>query len=203
MSKKGKFNYNGEDFYKEIEELAMKGLTDRHIARSLVVKFGENLNPNYFSALKNEVDEKGEPTERAKRISEALAQGREKINLIVRDTYLKTALGGKKTKDIVRAFAERKCECKGQDDECPMCGGVGKIYSTNKAVVQEIERELPPSIQAMSTWLFNHDEEWRKSIIEGKKLDITSNGGDINKGIVIEVIDKREQVEKDTDNGSL
>ena len=174
-----KFDYNSEEFYNAIEQLAMKGMTDRHIARALVADFGESLNPNYFSSLKNEKDDNGEPTERSKGISEALARGREKINLLVRDTYLKTALGGKKTKDIVRAFVEYKCDCKGHDDECPVCGGIGKYYSETKAVIQEVEREMQPNIQALSTWLFNHDEEWKQAVIEGKKLDITSNGKEI------------------------
>lgn len=174
-----KFDYNSEEFYNAIEQLAMKGMTDRHIARALVVDFGESLNPTYFSELKNEKGENGQLTERAKGISEALARGREKINLLVRDTYLKTALGGKKTKDVVRAFVEYKCDCKGLDDNCEICGGIGKYYSETKAIVQEVEREMQPNIQALSTWLFNHDEEWKQAVIEGKKLDITSGGKEI------------------------
>lgn len=182
-----KFNYDSKEFYDSIEQLAMKGMTDRHIARALVADFGESLNPNYFSSLKNEKDENGELTERAKGISEALARGREKINLLVRDTYLKTALGGKKTKDIVRVFVEYKCDCKGHDDDCPVCGGVGKYYSESKAIIQEVEREMQPNIQALSTWLFNHDEEWKQAVIEGKKLDITSKGEAINQVTVFEL----------------
>lgn len=184
-----KFNYDSKEFYDSIEQLAMKGMTDRHIARALVADFGESLNPNYFSSLKNEKDENGELTERAKGISEALARGREKINLLVRDTYLKTALGGKKTKDIVRVFVEYKCDCKGHDDDCPVCGGVGKYYSESKAIIQEVEREMQPNIQALSTWLFNHDEEWKQAVIEGKKLDITSKGEAINQVTVFELPD--------------
>ena len=184
-----KFDYNSEEFYNAIEQLAMKGMTDRHIARALVADFGESLNPNYFSSLKNEKDENGELTERAKGICEALARGREKINLLVRDTYLKTALGGKKTKDIVRAFVEYKCDCKGHDNECPVCGGIGKYYSETKAIIQEVEREMQPNIQALSTWLFNHDEEWKQAVIEGKKLDITSKGEQINQVTVFELPD--------------
>ena len=184
-----KFDYNSEEFYNAIEQLAMKGMTDRHIARALVADFGESLNPNYFSSLKNEKDENGELTERAKGISEALARGREKINLLVRDTYLKTALGGKKTKDVVRAFVEYKCDCKGHDDSCPVCNGLGKYYSETKAIIQEVEREMQPNIQALSTWLFNHDEEWKQAVIEGKKLDITSKGEQINQVTVFELPD--------------
>ena len=36
--------------------------------------------------------------------------------------------------------------------------------------------------QALATWLFNQDEEWRKSVIEGKKLDVTTNGKEITGG---------------------
>lgn len=200
---KPKFDYEDPRFYKVIEEFAQKGMTDKNIAWALVTEFGENVNAQNFSSFKNEKDEKGEYTERAQRIREALARGRGKINLLVRDTFLKTALGGKKIKTVLKRYVERTCSCLGEDEDCPLCGGLGKVLVTDKAVMQETETELPPSSQALSTWLFNNDEEWRKSVIEGKKLDITTKGEEINRGFIVEVIDKREQVEKDTDDTGL
>lgn len=92
-------------------------------------------------------------------ISEALARGRAKINNIVRQRFLAVGLGGLKTKRI----SKRKSEA--GDDE---------------TIIFEEENELAPNPQVLSTWLFNHDEEWRKQVIEGKKLDVTTNGKEIN-----------------------
>lgn len=190
---KPKFDYCGAEFLQEIETLAAKGFTDRAVAQALTAKFGEALNPTYFSELKNEQDADGSPTERGARISEALTRGRERINLIVRDTYLKTALGGKKVKTIVRRFAEVKCEC-GGDAACTLCSGTGRYPAPEKPVVviEESEQELAPNVQALSTWLFNHDLEWRRLTIEGKRLDITSNGKDLLGRI--EIVDKTDLV---------
>ena len=197
-----KFDYESKEFLDHIEGLSQKGYTDKNIAFALVQKYGDTLNAQYFNELKNEKIEGTEKlTERAYKISEALARGREKINLFARDTYFKAALGGKKTKDIYRVFAERKCECGGSDMDCPLCNGTGRIISDKKAITQEVEREMPPNLQALGTWLFNHDEEWRKSVIEGKKLDVTTNGKDMNPAIQVEIIDRREQIENPDDTG--
>lgn len=197
---KPKFDYEDPKFYETIENLAKKGMTNEGIAWALEEEFGKQLNPITFSIFKNEKDENGEPTERNIQINKSLARGRHKINLLVRDVYLKTALGGKKTKDIVRVWAEKKCECRGLDMECEFCGGTGRIVSEKKSTIQEIEKELPPNIQALSTWLYNTDEEWREAVNEGKKLDLTTNGKDINTAIQVEVIDSRSQIDKDDEN---
>ena len=178
-----KFDYESEDFLNEIEELARKGLADNIICKALVKKYGKTLNPTWFNELKNEKDNiTGELTSRASKITEALARGREDIVQSLRSTYLRSALGKIKTKDIVRYYAETKCSCLGRDMECEKCGGTGKIVSRDKAVIQEVEREIPPNMQAGNTLLFNYDPEWRKMIIESKKLDITSGGKEISFG---------------------
>lgn len=197
-----KFDYKSKEFLDTIENMASKGMTDKSIAWGLVATYGKNLTPQYFNELKNEKDEEGNPTERGKLISEALARGREKINLLVRDTYLKTAIGGKKIKTVVKRYVQQSCHCSGEDPECQQCGGLGVVMSTDKAVMQESDIELAPNVQAMATWLYNHDEEWRTIMDSGKKLDLTSKGGELNKGFKIEIIDKREDVEN-TDDTSI
>lgn len=196
-----KFDYESKAFLDYIEDLAQKGYTDKNISFALIQKFGETLTPQKFNEFKNEKDKEGNPTERGKKISEALARGRAKLNLIARDTYFKAALGGKKVKDIYRIFAEYKCGCGGSDRNCEMCHGTGRVVSENKAVVQEVERVLPANLQALGTWLFNHDEEWRDKIIEGKKIDVTTKGKELQGAIVVEVIDRREQIENPDDSG--
>ena len=95
-------------------------------------------------------------------LSEALTRARAQINAIVRQKYLSIGLGGIKTKTITR----KKIEI---EDGALLDGDV----------IQETETELPPNPGVLAQWLFNHDEEWRKSVIDGKKLDVTTNGKDI------------------------
>ena len=196
---KPKFDYEDPKFYETIEKLALKGLTDKGIAWALEEEYGKSLNAITFSIFKNEKNENGEPTERNKQINKALTRGRVKINQLVRDVYLKTALGGRKTKDVTRVFAESRCECKGHDMECEFCFGTGKIVSEKKSILQETERELPPNIQALSVWLYNTDAEWREAVNEGKRLDVTTNGKDIGGNIQVEIIDSRDKVDKNED----
>lgn len=179
MARKGdpkpKFDYDAPRFYEVIEDMAAKGLTDQDIAWGLVSEFGQNLNPRYFNQLKNEKGEDGELTVRASKISEALSRGRAKINLAVRSAFLKSALGGRKVKTVSVVSKRIRTE-DGRET-----GGV-ELQTT------ETETELAPNFQAQSTWLFNHDQEWRQKVIEGKKLDVTTNGKEI--GGTIEIIDK-------------
>lgn len=199
MAPEPKHDYESEDFIKQIEDLAGKGYTDRNIAFKL------NLTPSVFSKMKNGNYERWDDEENERRsapIAQALARGRELINSIVRDTYLKTALGIMKNKSVTKRYVEDRCLCKGKDKKCPYCGGAGTIILTDKAVVMETESQAS-NPQALASWLYNHDEDWRNSVIEGKKLDVTSAGEKINSGFIVEVIDKREQVEKDTDDNDL
>ncbi|WGQ15593.1 hypothetical protein [Sphingobacterium faecium] len=147
---KPKHDYSGEAFLKKIEELAKKGYTDKEIAYEV------ELTQTYFSDLKRESDV----------ISEALARGRAKINNIVRQRFLAVALGGLKVKTITKQ--------KSKFSDMMTDQGLGDM------IVHETETELAPNLSALGTWLFNHDEEWRKQTIDGKKLDITSDGKEIN-----------------------
>lgn len=99
-------------------------------------------------------------------IAEALARGRSTVNAAVRQTYLSASLGKIKTKQV-----QNKLDPDGNI-----------IYSL------ETETEQPPNLDGLRNWLFNHDEEWRRLTIEGKKLDITTNGKDVNIPVPIPVV---------------
>ena len=160
-----KFDYDGDEFYEEIYALAMQGLNDSEIAYALGDKFGQILNPDVFGSMKNgnyAQWSKKQNKYRSERLNRVLARARAKINSIVRGTYLKSALGGKRVSSKVVSYVRQRCSCMGQDKDCPHCGGTGYFYLTDKQVVQESETELPPNQQAMATWLYHHDPEWRK-----------------------------------------
>ena len=94
---KPKFDYNGDAFYDEIEQLAKQGQKDSEIAYALGLKFGVDLNPQVFNRMKNGKYEnwnEDENVERGERITQSLVRGREFINAIVRGRFLKCALGG-------------------------------------------------------------------------------------------------------------
>ena len=89
-------------------------------------------------------------------ISEVLARGRATINATVRAKFLAMALGGIKTKStVVRKLRDSEGNLTGEDD-----------------------------LQAMSVWLYHHDEDWRK--IERKQDEDADIPTDIEHGINID-----------------
>lgn len=121
------------------------------------IAFTIGLTPEEFSRKKSSITQ----------LSQALTRARAQINAIVRQKYLSIGLGGIKTKTVTR----KKIEI---EDGALLDGDV----------IQETETELPPNPSVLAQWLFNHDEEWRKSVIDGKKLDVTTNGNDIGVQLV-------------------
>lgn len=191
-----KYNYESKKFLDLLSSLAGKGWSDKDIALDL------GLSVQHFSDIKNEKDsETGKLTKQAEGISLALQRAREKLNLIARDVYFKTAIGQKKVKEVKKTYAQMKCECGGSMD-CPYCQGKGFIVSEKKSLVEEYEKELPPNAQALSVWLFNHDEEWKKGIIESKRLDVTTNGKDVGRELVFLSAENltQKQIDKYLDN---
>lgn len=155
MANKDRWEYESEEFSNAMENYAMKGLTDKEIAIEI------SINPTYFLELKSKYES----------ISDALARGRAKINSAVRQKYLAVALGGLKRKSTTRKL--------------PSMMESLKYIQEDGMIVLETTEELPPNPQALATWLFNHDEEWRKKTIDGKKLDVTSGGEKLNGSINI------------------
>lgn len=150
-----KYEYESESFSNACENYALKGLTDKEIAIEL------GLNVTYFCELKSKHDN----------ISEALARGRSKIISAVRQKYIGVALGGLKRKTVTRKIPSRF------DDESDI--------HPDGMVVLETTEEMAPNAQALATLLFNYDEEWRKKVIDGKKLDVTTNGKELNGSVSI------------------
>ena len=152
MARPKKFDYDSDDFYDEILALSMQGLTDAEIADALEDKFGNSLSSEAFSCMKNGNYDKWSDEEnerRSARLVKVLARGRRKINSIVRGAYLKAALGGKKLKN--KSTTTRRLK---------LPDGTLTEEEDIQTTVSEIEQ--PANIQALSTWLYHHDEEWRR-----------------------------------------
>ncbi len=158
---KAKYDYDDPDgiFFKKIEQLAGQGMTDTEIAAQL------DIRREVFSRMKNGNYERWNKTENAVRsahIAHVLARAREKAIGVARAAYYRAAIGGRKVKSVTTRYVQARCICNGENSKCPECGGTGIIILTNKAVVQETESELAPNIQALSTFLYHHDPNWRK-----------------------------------------
>ena len=118
---------------------------------------------------------------RSARLCKVLARGRRKINSIVRGAYLKAALGGKKIKN--KTVTTRKLKIDG-------------VYTEDEEIqTTEGETELPPNMQALSTWLYHHDEEWRR--VEKKQEDDEDVPNSTTKGVDIDAWIRKEV---ETDN---
>jgi len=145
ITNRPKFDYDSPKFYKTIEQLAKRGLTNKGIARGLVQEYGKNIHPKYFSALKNEKDEDGKYTVRAINIRKALEKGRLEINWLVRMAYLQYALGGRIIKSTETLYIDYGTE--------------------NQRIIKvsEFEREMPPNIRLLNKWLSMFDDEWQNS----------------------------------------
>ena len=178
---KPKFNYDGEDFYKEIYALAMQGLQDAEIAYNLGDSLGvaedENgvpyyndargLSPEAFNKMKNGTYDKWTEEENARRsarIVQELAHGRAKILGIVRGRYLKAALGGIK----IKASSKRK-----------RYNIINGVKDEENMVMEESESvsETAPNMQALANFLYHHDPQFRniqKGIEDGDLLNTSS-----------------------------
>lgn len=120
------------------------------------IAFALGLCPQTFSEKKSEHCE----------LSEVLARGRATITAAVRAKFLAMALGGIKTKStVVRKLKDQDGNLTGEEE------------------LQVSESELAPNLQAMSVWLYHHDEEWRKvERRQDEESDLhRENGIDIDK----------------------
>ena len=196
---KPKFNYDSEDFYKEIYALAMQGLIDSEIAYNLGDSLGvaedengvpyetvaKGLDPATFSQMKNGKYDgwtKEENERRSARICKELAHGRAKVLGIVRGRYLKAALGGIKIKGSVT----RK--------RYNIVDGEKKL---DNMVVEETESvsETAPNMQALANWLYHNDTEFRniQKGIEDGEINIK-----VKNGVAISAwLEKENEEEKD------
>ncbi len=189
VGKPPKHDYEADDFYIALAALARSGLYDNEIADEL------QLAPEVFNRMKNGKYDKWDEEKRERisaRIRETLAVSRRKINSLVRSTYLKMALGAKKLVNTTRRYVEARCECGGQDDHCPYCGGTGKVV-TDKVIIQETEAEMPPNMQALANWLHHHDPDWVKTeagVSEAQEIREAKKGIDIDAWVTAMVTDK-------------
>lgn len=211
MSAQKKFDYDGRDFYTAIGNLASRDFNDNEIAMHIgeevrrVIEEKNNrlideaedeipelqdtegipdsLSPEVFSRMKNGIYEGWDEQEnklRSMLISQALSQARVKLNLLYKGVYDKLAMGKWKCKTTTTV-------------EKNTVNKDGQPYT--ETVTTVTEQELPPNMQAISTWRFNHDPDFRKTLQQMKKMDVSVEDKTIDKINVNIVYNKKEDTE--------
>lgn len=212
MSAQKKFDYDGQDFYTAIGNLASRDFNDYEIAMhigeevrkiiedrnnkiiddaetpdDIVLEDTENipdgLAPEVFSRMKNGNYDKWTEQEnklRSMLIGQALSQARVKLNLLYKGVYDKLAMGKWKTKSTTKV-------------EKNTINKEGIPYT--ETVTTITEQELPPNMQALTTWRYNHDPEFKKTLQQMKKMDVSVEDKTIDKIKVNIVYNKKEDTE--------
>lgn len=212
MSAQKKFDYDGQDFYTAIGNLASRDFNDYEIAMHLgeevrkiiedrnnkiiddaetpddiILEDTENipngLAPEVFSRMKNGNYDKWTEQEnklRSMLIGQALSQARVKLNLLYKGVYDKLAMGKWKTKSTTKV-------------EKNTINKEGIPYT--ETVTTITEQELPPNMQALTTWRYNHDPEFKKTLQQMKKMDVSLEDKTIDKIKVNIVYNKKEDTE--------
>ena len=211
MGAQKKFDYDGEDFYTAIGNLASRDFNDYEIAMHLgeevrrpveernnrlideaedempelqdTDSIPDSLAPEVFSRMKNGNYDKWTEQEnklRSMLIGQALSQARIKLNLLYKGVYDKLAMGKWKTKTTTKV-------------EKNTINKEGVPYT--ETITTTTEQELPPNMQALTTWRFNHDPEFKKTLQQMKKMDVSVEDKSIDKIKVNIVYNKKEDTE--------
>lgn len=181
MAPPKKHDYDAEEFYQDIFGFAMQGFNDAEIADAL------DIDPDTFGMMKNKRYDKWSAEEnqrRGDRIVRVLARGRRKVNAIVRGRYLKAAIGGIKTKNV--STVKR-----------PVYDPATGLKIEDQVVqINEAEFESPPNVQALATWLYHHDPDWRR-VQRGLDTEASDVPENVEHGIDIDAWIRKETEMKD------
>lgn len=211
MSAQKKFDYDGQDFYAAIGNLASRDFNDYEIAmhigeevRRIIEErnnrlideaedeipelqdtegIPDNLTPEVFSRMKNGTYDGWNEQEnklRSMLICQALSRARVKLNLLYKGVYDKLAMGKWKTKTTTTV-------------EKHTVNKDGEPYT--ETVTTVTEQELPPNMQAISVWRFNHDPEFKKTLQQMKKMDVSVEDKTIDKIKINITYNKKEDTE--------
>ncbi len=215
MGAQRKFDYDGADFYTAIGNLASRDYNDCEIARFIGEEIrriveernnekidaatedglatieledvesipDEGLAPEVFSRMKKgQYDGWTEQENRLRSmlICQVLSRARVRQSLLYKEVYNMVASGRWKTKTT-------------QSTERKTVSRDGVPYA--ETITTTTEQELPPNMQAISVWRFHHDPEFRKTLQQMKKMDVSVEDKSIGKINVNVVYNKKEDTE--------
>jgi len=191
-----KYDWDSDEFYSAIETLASNGATDAEIGPGLMAIIGVGVTPNLFSKMKNGLMagwSEEENVRRSERIKETLGRARLNTNRLVKAVYLSTALGKKSTKTVTTIKRRMRID--------------GVLTDNEDIQTTEVVSGIAPNLQALSNWLYMHDDEWRR-ISKGEDLNSVDpnqpprteevkKGIDVSKWLDKELLDKSEESKND------
>lgn len=173
-----KYDYDGDDFYDEVFFLAFNAATDAEIAYSM------GLTETAFNLMKNGKYDKWSKEDnqrRSDRLVKVLARARKKITQAVRTKYLQSALGGQDVENV--ATTKRHLIVN------------GKVTEDWEVQTTTTKTKTLPNMQALATFLYHHDAEWRK-IQRGQDEEANDIPTEIETGIDVEKWIEKEMTGK-------
>lgn len=213
MPAKPKFDYDSSAFYTAIGNLAARDYNDREIAmhigeevRTILRKqhqeaedraidqglppppppdleaIPDRLSEELFNKMKNgkyEVWSERENKLRSMLILQVLERARVNLCIAYKGVYDRLALGKVKTK--TQTIVTRETLRDGQP-----------FTETTKT---ETTTEIPPNLQALTTWRYHHDKEFRQVLTEMKRTDVTLDDKAVEALAINIVYNKREDIE--------
>lgn len=213
MSAQKKFDYDGQDFYTAIGNLAAKDYDDHEIAQFIgdeVRSIIEDRN----NKLIDRADPEGEmpELEDTDNVPDSLAP--EVFSRMKNGTYDGWNEQENKLRSMLicqvlqRARGRLKLVYKGVYDKLAL----GKWKTTTVTTVERdgvdkegnkvkdttvttTEQVLPPNLQAITMWRFHHDPEFKKAMTQMKKMDVAIEDKGIDKINVNIVYNKKEDTE--------
>lgn len=168
-----RFDYDSDEFYQTIEQLAKNGANDKEIATAFKHTLGFELNPNVFAKMRNgkyDAWTEEENERRGSRIRQTLEGARRDINRIVRAVYLQTALGKGTNKTTTTVRRRLRID--------------GVLTENEEIQTTEVVSGISPNVAALSRWLYHYDKDWRRTE-KGEELggDDAPNVENVVKGI--------------------
>lgn len=213
MPAKKKFDYDGEDFYTAIGNLAAKDYTDHEIAqfvgeeiRSIVTarnnakidaaELGDDLQLEDVDSI----PEEGLATEVFSKMKNGTYDGWSEQENKLRSMLICQVLQRARAKlslyykGVYDNLARGKIKVKTtQTVERNTVNRDGQPYT--ETTTTTTEQELPPNLQAITMWRFHHDPEFKKAMTQMKKMDVAIEDKGIDKISVNVVYNKKEDTE--------
>ena len=146
------FDYEDENFWGQVYELAVQGLSDKQIAIHLKTDNKTRFRPETFKemirgtySVWNDADRQ----DYTMKLREVLESARERINALVRGKYLKCGLGGIAVKTTSTIRRRMKIDDQYTDDE---------IIQTTETI-----SETAPNPNILRHWLVMYDKDWSRN----------------------------------------
>ncbi|MBR4533893.1 MAG: hypothetical protein IKO85_05050 [Bacteroidaceae bacterium] len=214
MSAQKKFDYDGEDFYTAIGNLASRDYTDREIVQFIGEEIRDIINKRNDERIRKAEDEGAElpELESTEGIPDSLNP--EVFSRMKNGEYDGWNEQENKLRSMLicqvlqRARAKLSLVYKGVYDKIAL--GKIKTKTTTKTVRQGVDKdgnaindttttetiqELPPNLQAITMWRFHHDPDFRKALQQMKRMDISVEDKSIDKVKVNITYNKKEDIE--------